>query len=149
MRLTAIFSICFFLLAAMPALAQSNATPPHRVQAKFNAKYPEVADKARWQQNEQGYQARFQQNEREVISDFGPDGKWLQSRTQLREGDLPPPARMYISDTYPKDYEFINGYRIDNTKGSRYEVNVRSNQQNYKLDFDKQGGFVGQDPPIK
>jgi hypothetical protein len=149
MRLLAIFSICLFLATATTAVGQSQATPPHRVQAKFNAKYPEIAEKALWQKNDQGYQARFQENKREVISDFGPDGKWLQSRTQLREGDLPPPTRMYISDTYPKDYEFISGYRIENAKGSRYEIDLRSEQQNYRLDFDKQGGFVGQDPPIE
>lgn len=149
MRAVAIFSICILFAAATPAFAQSNATPPHRVQAKFNAKYPEIADKARWQQNEQGYQATFQQKNREVVSDFGPDGKWLQSRTQLREDDLPPPTRMYINDTYPNGYEFVNGYRIENTKGSRYEINLRSEQQDYRLDFDKQGGLVGQEPPIE
>lgn len=149
MRAVAIFSICILFASATPAFAQTNATPPHRVQAKFNAKYPEIADKARWQQNEQGYQATFQQKNREVVSDFGPDGKWLQSRTQVREEDLPPPTRMYINDTYPKGYEFVNGYRIENTKGSRYEINLRSEQQDYRLDFDKQGGLVGQEPPIE
>lgn len=149
MRAVAVFLICMLFAAATPGFAQSNATPPHRVQAKFNAKYPEIAEKARWKQNEQGFQATFQQKNREVVSDFGPDGQWLQSRTRLREDDLPPPTRMYINDTYPKGYEFVNGYRIENAKGSRYEIDLRSEQQDYRLNFDKQGGLVGQEPPIE
>ncbi len=149
MKLSAIFCICFLLAIATTAVGQNQVNPPHRVQAKFNAKYPEVAEKANWKQNAEGYQAHFQQNKKEVISDYGQDGKWIQSRTQLREADLPPATRTYISDTYPKDYEYVSGYRIENAKGSRYKIDLRSGQQTYQIDFDKQGGFISQEPPIE
>lgn len=127
-------------------MAQNNVNPPHRVQAKFNAKYPEIAGKARWQQTDEGYRARFQQDKREVVSDYGPDGQWIQSRMQLREDELPPPARMYISDTYPTDYELLEASRIDTNQESRFEIDLRSEQQNYRLNFDREGVFIKEEP---
>lgn len=120
-------------------------TPPNRVQANFNARYPNAADATTWQQNEQGYQANFRENEREVVSDFDQNGRWLQSRSELSENDLPDATRNYISDTY-EEYEYLNGYRFDDENGSRYEIDLRSQNQDARLNFDENGGFVKEGP---
>lgn len=120
-------------------------TPPNRVQANFNARYPDFSETTSWQESEQGYQASFRENDREVISDFDENGRWLQSRTELPESDWPDSARDYISKTYP-EYEYINGYRYDDENGRRYEIDLRSQNQATRLNFDGDGGFLREGP---
>lgn len=152
------FAIGLLLLLSAPVSGQTiretptetpmntgTVTPPNRVQANFNARYPNSPDNARWQQNEQGYRASFRENEREVVSDFDQNGRWLQSRTELEESDWPDITRNYISETYG-EYEYLNGYRYDDVSGSRYEIDLRSGNQDTRLNFDQDGGFVKEGP---
>lgn len=158
MKYKPLFAIGLFLALSSPAFGQviretatetpintGTVTPPNRVQANFNARYPDFSETTTWQQNEQGYQSSFRENDREVISDFDENGRWLQSRTDLQESDWPDATRTYISDTY-EEYEYLNGYRYDDENGRRYEIDLRIRNQDMRLSFDGDGGFVREGP---
>ena len=149
MRKTAIIILFSLLLGTSPVFAQSSSNsaggagsePPPRVKVNFNARYPDNSGSAQWQQTEEGYQATFNQDSRKVVSNFDENGHWLRSRTELRESDWPANARKYIQENH-KPYEYKNGYRYENEKGARYEIDLRSQNKDYRLNFDKEGSFI-------
>jgi hypothetical protein len=158
MKYSAILSLGFLLALSVPSIGQTQnpaptqsqarktnpgLTPPHRVQANFNARYPKQSSTARWQQNEQGYKASFRENNRNVVSVFNEDGRWIESRTEFREKELPAHTRQYLKDNYDK-YEYLGGYRYDDESGSRYELELRSGDKDYRLNFDAEGGFINE-----
>lgn len=132
-----------FLFAQDNSQSRQNATsePPNRVKANFKARYPDISDNAQWQKKGQGYSATFRQNGKPVVCDFDENGKWLKSSTELQENQLPKDAQQYIKENYPQ-YKYNKGVRHENGKGSRYEVDLQSQNENYRLNFDKEGGFV-------
>ncbi|WP_026135525.1 PepSY-like domain-containing protein [Nafulsella turpanensis] len=138
-----LLSISFLFLFTGFLMAQQGGegTPPLKVKAIFTAKYPDYAEQAKWERTANGYIATFQQNGQEVRTEFNENGEWISSRTAVRQEEWPEPARKYITDTF-KDYEYVEGYRLDNQKGSRYELDIRSNNQLFELQFDRQGGLV-------
>ena len=151
MKSKAIIIIFSFLLGVTPLFAQTGTANggsagsdiPPRVQVNFNARYPESAETAQWQHTEEGYQARFSQNGQKVESTFNRDGQWLRSRTEIREGDWPANLQKYVKENHPQ-YQYQQGYLYENEKGARYEVSLRSQNKDYVLNFDKNGGFIGE-----
>lgn len=131
-----------FLFAQGNTQAQQNATsdPPNRVKVNFNARHPNVSGNAKWQQNEQGFNATFRQNGQSVVSYFDQNGKWLNSSTELQENQLPKDAQQYIKENYPQ-YNYTKGVRHENKKAARYEVDIQSQNEKYRLNFDQDGGF--------
>ena len=150
MKQITIFSICLLLFLSSTTLshAQSNNTftPPNRVQANFNAKYPNYSGATKWEETADGYQATLRQNKKEVVSNFDSDGRWVRSRTEVKENDLPEAAKQYIKDSYEAS-SFQSGYLFDTKNGSRYEVDIRSQNRDYRLEFDKNGAFVKEGTP--
>lgn len=126
-------------------LDAQQATPPSRVNVKFNAKYPEYAGKADWQQTPTGYIAVFNDKGRRTTSEFTEDGQWLRTEAQLLEKDWRPPMVLYVKENH-KGYRYLQGFRYDDAKGSRYRVDLESTKGRYRLDFDGKGNFVNESP---
>lgn len=152
------FAIGLLLALSTPAIGQTISLTteetqmdadavkvPNRVLANFNARYPDFSEVTAWQKNGQVYRATFRENEQEVVCDFNQDGRWLQSRTELAENGWPKAIRNYINDHY-EEYEYLDGYRYDDDSGSRYELDLRSQNQDTRLSFDQDGGFVREGP---
>lgn len=142
-------TIC--ILSAGSVFAQGNKQangaqePPNRVKVNFNARYPDNAGNAKWKQNGEGYTASFRQNGQQTESEFNQDGRWVKSNTQIQESNLPADAKKYLKENHPQ-YQYTKGVKYDNEKGSRYEVDVRSQNKNIRLQFDKNGGFIDEKP---
>ena len=135
-----------FILFSSTDIAAQQVTPPSRVNVKFNAKYPQQADKANWQQTKDGYTATFNAQGRRTVSRFTEDGQWVDTQTQLLQKDLQPPMRKYMDDNH-KGYRYLQGYHFENPKESRYQLDVQNTEGlRYRLDFDKEGNFVNEGP---
>ncbi len=149
MRYLPIFSIGLFLFISTPGLSLAQGgnavNPPNRVQANFNAKFPDHSGATQWQETSDGYQATLRKSNNEVVSNFDKDGRWVKSRTALKENDLPKNTKKYIGETY-KQYNFQEGYRYETKTGTRYETKIRSENKAYRLEFDSNGGFVKEEP---
>ena len=145
MKHLTIFSIILLFLVGSPyfskAQSSNSFTPPNRVQANFNAKYPDYSGTPKWQETADGYQATLRQNNNEVVSNFNSDGRWVRSRTEVKANDLPKAASNYIKDSY-KAYNFQKAYRYDTKEATRYEVDVRNENKDARLVFDKNGVFI-------
>lgn len=139
MRRIILISISLLFLSGGSLFAQTDL--PLKLKAVFKAKYPDFADQAQWEQTANGYMASFSQNGQAVQAEFSKEGDWISSRTAVRQEDWPAPARKYITDTF-SDYEYVEGFRYDNQKGSRYELDIRSNNKLFELQFDRSGGLV-------
>ncbi|EMR02229.1 hypothetical protein [Cesiribacter andamanensis] len=140
------YSLLILLFCCATLLqAQTPLTPPGRVSVKFNAKYPQQAEKASWQQTSEGYSASFSEQGRPTVSRFSAEGRWLGTDTQLRQADLPPTATQYLQDNH-KGFRYLQGYRYESPNGSRYQLDVESAGKRYRLDFDGKGNFVNEGP---
>lgn len=139
------FSVSFILFFSLPnvSLAQNNngIDPPLRAKANFNAKYPDYNGTTKWNATTEGYQATFRQNNKEIESTFDEEGRWLRSRTEVKENELPNAAKQYIKDVYAP-YKYLNGFRYENKDALRYEVEITSENEKKRLEFNKDGGFI-------
>lgn len=144
--LKVLFAGVLMLFTSITLQAQQESMPPSRVNVKFKAKYPQQADKVSWKQNNQEYVASFSEKGRQTTSRFSENGQWLGSETQLREADWKAPTREYLTENH-KGYTYLKGYRFDDAKGSRYQLDVQGQNGNrYRLEFDAAGNFVNERP---
>lgn len=138
-----IFSfLVYFIFSAAPLLGQGNSQePPNRVKVNFNARYPDNSGAAKWQQNGEGYTASFRQNGQPTESEFDKNGRWVKSNTQVQENKLPADAKKYIKENYP-EYQYTRGVKYENQKSTRYEIDIKSQNKNYRLQFNQEGAFI-------
>jgi hypothetical protein len=141
-----LFLSAIVLFFSNPLQAQQANMPPSRVNVKFIAKYPQQADKATWEQANNEYLATFTDKGRQTVSRFSENGQWLGSQTQLLEADWEKNTRQYLEENH-EGYKYLQGYRFDDAKGRRYQLDVQGkNGGRYRLDFDGQGNFVNERP---
>jgi hypothetical protein len=146
-----IFSTVLLLLGLFvftsAELQAQQSTPPSRVNVKFNAKYPKYADKASWEQTDEGYTATFNDKGRHTVSRFSEEGRWMGATTKILKKDWEPAMRHYLDQTHP-GYKYLQGYRYEDAEGSqRYQVDIQDkNGSRYRLDFDQSGSFINEGP---
>ena len=134
------------MMAGNSLQAQQVQTPPSRVNVKFNAKYPQQAGKASWKKGNEGYTATFKEKGRQTVSNFTETGQWISSETQLMEGDWKPVMRQYVNQNH-EGYRYLQGYRFEDPKGTRYQLDVQDKSgSRFRLDFDQEGNFVNERP---
>ncbi len=144
--LASIMLLSGLVLFSSSTIFAQQTTPPSRVSVKFQAKYPQHAAKADWKQSGSEYTATFSEDGRRTLSRFGENGQWLGSETQVQEADWRPSTRQYMDENH-QGYRFLQGYRFDDPKGSRYQIDVESKSgARYRLDFDGKGNFVNERP---
>ena len=144
--LTTLLLSGLFLFSSSAIMAQQATTPPSRVNVKFNAKYPQYADKANWKQTGEGYTATFTDKGRQTISRFSNEGQWLDTQAQLLEKDWKTPMRQYLNENH-KDSRNLKGHIFEDAKGTRYQLDVQAKDGGrYRLNFDQEGNFVNEQP---
>ena len=137
--------LIIFLFTSGSVYAQGNSQsptePPARVKVNFNARYPNHAGSPKWEQNTNGYTARFKQNGQATECRFTPEGQWIKTSTVVPENKLPANAQKYLKENHP-DYTYQKGVKNESKKGSGYEVDIRSENKDYRVLFDEKGGFT-------
>ena len=120
-----LLSVLLFV-SSTDILAQQAVTPPSRANVRFNAKYPQQAGNARWQQTKDGYTATFTEKGRKTQSRYTADGQWVESQVQLLEADWQPPTREYINQNHKACWITAkNKKKLDEFINSKYRYIAR------------------------
>jgi hypothetical protein len=141
-RLIFILSALFFFVSASFITIQAQEIP-ERVQVKFRAKYPQL--QPNWSTVDQGYQASFTEKGYPTQVIFDDKGTWLQTRTSLKKNQWPELSNQYLKDTHPQ-MKYLEGYKYETPKGTRYQLLLDDSAGKYRLDFDEEGGFINEEP---
>ncbi len=118
MKNTLLF-LAFCLTNGLSLLAQK--TPPTAVVAAFNKQFTTVKD-LDWEREKNGdWEAEFDQNDTEISANFSPDGKWLETETEIKFSDFPAPIQAALKGKKVKEAAKI--LRADGT--TVYEAEVK------------------------
>ena len=117
---------------------QAQKDLPAAVKTAFEQKFPN-ADDVEWQKEKDGnWEVEFEIGEEESSAVFTPDGKWLETETEIAMDDLPAPIRAAVQGKKIKEVA-----RILRADGSTvYEVEVGKKD----LMYDAQGKLL---PEVK
>lgn len=142
MKTTLVLSVAFALFGSAAASAQTTAhhhaaaktemvkpiTPPDPVMSAFQSKFSGATPT--WQMTPAGnYCAVIDNSGQKVYAEYGPDGKWLRTRTDMTQDQLPDLAKNAIQSKYPGmevagiqklEYDSVNPfYRVDLKQGDQ------------------------------
>ncbi len=112
-------AITLFLFPAIGAVAQKS---PAAVQKAFQQKFPDAGD-VDWSHEKSGeWEAEFETaDEHEMSASFSPEGKWLETETEIRFAELPAPVQAALKGKKVKETA-----RIERADGATlFEAEIR------------------------
>jgi uncharacterized membrane protein YkoI len=129
---SSIFLVALLLSAGCSLQAQKDL--PAAVKTAFAQKFPD-ADDVEWDKEKDGnWEVEFEQGDTESTAVFSPDGKWLETETEIALEDLPEPIRAAVKGKKIKEVARIT--KADGT--TVYEVEVGKKD----LMYDPQGNLL-------
>jgi hypothetical protein len=127
------------LLASMQAFAQkmSESKVPAPVKATFNKNFATVKD-AKWEKENDNYEANFQQNGTKMSATFNANGTWLETENAVDVSELPAAATTYLASNY-KGEKVKGAAKLKMANGeTHYEAEVKG----MDVIFDETGKFL-------
>ena len=126
--------ILFALVLSAGCNLQAQKDLPAVVKKAFEQKFPN-ADDVEWDKEKDGnWEVEFEIGDEESTAVFTPDGKWLETETEIALDDLPAPVRSAVQGKKIKEVA-----RIQRADGSTvYEVQVGKKD----LIYDAQGKLL-------
>lgn len=129
----------------MNACAQkvSEADVPQPVKAAFTAQFPKAAH-VRWDlEPTKDYEANFTDGGTERSANYDPQGKWLETETEIRQSELPAPVSSAVAAQYA-DHKVKEVSRVETVDGRTvYEVEMKKGDATIEVQFDPAGKVVG------
>ena len=130
MSLVAVFSGCVF------GQKVNEKNVPISVKETLHKKYPDA--NAKWEKEKGNYEANFVSQKKEMSALITPDGKLIETETEIATTDLPESVIMYVqknmNDAKIKEASII----VDSSGKKTYEAQVNSKD----LVFDEKGNFI-------
>lgn len=126
-------------LMAVSANAQKmkEAEVPANIKSAFSAKFPN-AKVEKWEKEGNNYEAEFTQNKVETSAEFGPNGQWIATETEINVSELPKAISDYCTKNMPGK-KIKEASKITSADGSiSYEAEV--DEADYI--FDAKGNFL-------
>jgi uncharacterized membrane protein YkoI len=132
-----VFVICLMLIG-VSAYAQrvNEAKVPAVVKDAFKKNFAGMT--AKWELEKGNYEANFKQNNQTLSALFDPQGKWLETETDIKISDLPAKVKSYVAQNY-------NGAKIKEAariKKADGKINYEAEVKGKDLIFDEQGNFI-------
>jgi hypothetical protein len=124
------------ILITINAFAQ---TPPAKVKAAFNGKYPK-ATKVSWgKESAKEWEAEFTLNGSKVSANFSQDGTWVETERMIPISALPKQVEQAIDKQYPK-WKISSADKTETARnGVVYEVGIKSGSHKKEVIFKEDG----------
>ena len=122
------------------AQSKENKEVPKVVTEAFAKEYPNT--KVDWDIEEDGFEAEFKLNGKEVSADYDKNGNKLATEIEITESELPASALTYLKTNYPKSKIKETAKITDSTNVVTYEAEIKIDGKNSDLLFDANGRFL-------
>ncbi len=134
--------------ASFLACSQAQSTQPSEVPSvvltAFQEKFPQASDIAWDKESDTEWEAEFKMDNKEMSANFSPEGKWLQTETDIKEKELPEAVKNTIKS------QFI-GYEIEESaqvampeQNEAYEVELEKGKATLEVVIDSSGKVLRQ-----
>lgn len=125
------------LLVSFTAFAQETKIPK-AVKDSFSKLYPKVTD-VKWDKENQGYEASFKLNGKDMSVILDKDGKVMETETAIEISQLPKGVEKYVMDNY-KGFKITGSAKIVTSKGEiTFEAEISKDKVKKDLLFDANG----------
>lgn len=125
------------LLISFTAFAQQTNIPKV-AKDSFTKLYPKATE-IKWDKENQGYEASFKLDGKDVSVIFDKEGKVMETETAIEISQLPKGIEKYVMDNY-KGYKITGAAKIVKSNGEEtYEAEVTKGKDKKDLLFDKSG----------
>jgi hypothetical protein len=125
------------LLFSFSAFAQQVNVPKSAKDA-FVKLYPKATE-VKWDKENQGYEASFKLNGKDMSVIFDKEGKVLETETAIEISQLPKGVEKYVMENY-KGFKITGAAKIVNSKGEvTFEAEVSKDKIKKDLLFDANG----------
>ncbi|AFH47877.1 Hypothetical protein IALB_0165 [Ignavibacterium album JCM 16511] len=125
------------LLFSFTAFAQQVNVPKSAKDA-FSKLYPKATE-VKWDKENQGYEASFKLNGKDMSVIFDKDGKVMETETAIEISQLPKGVEKYVMDNF-KGYKITGAAKIVKANGEElFEAEITKGKEKKDLFFDKNG----------
>ena len=102
---------------------------PAAVNAAFKAKFAN-AEKVKWEmEDKKDFEANFNTGAVEQSATFTPEGKWIETETEIKSSDLPQAVQQTVAKQFA-GYKTKEASKVENEKnGNFYEVEVEKGKE--------------------
>lgn len=124
----------------------SDDNVPQSVVSAFKAKFS-IAEKTTWEMDYDNYEADFTVGKSVFSAKFDKEGKWLETRTYMKQSDLP----KIIKETLLKKYGELSGYKVEEIvkvekeKETVYLMDIIKGENTFDVEFDSEGEMIKED----
>lgn len=131
------------LLFSFTAFAQQENVPKS-IKDTFSKLYPKATE-VKWDKENQGYEANFKLNGKDMSIILDKDGKVMETETAIEIFQLPKGVEKYVMDNY-KGFKIISAAKIVKSNGEElYEAKISKGKEKKDLYFDKNGKLEKKD----
>jgi hypothetical protein len=125
------------LLVSFTAFAQQVSVPKSAKDA-FSKLYPKATE-VKWDKENQGYEASFKLNGKDMSVIFDKEGKVMETETAIEISQLPKGVEKYVMDNY-EGFKITGAAKIVKANGEElFEAEVTKGKEKKDLFFDKNG----------
>ncbi len=125
------------LLVSFTAFAQQ-VNVPKSTKDSFSKLYPKATE-IKWDKENQGYEASFKLDGKDMSVILDKDGKVLETETAIEISQLPKGVEKYVMDNY-KGFKITGAAKIINSKGEvTFEAEISKDKVKKDLLFDANG----------
>ncbi len=118
---------------------------PAVVTEAFTAKYPAMkVTKWDWEAQKETYEAKFMDGEKKREATFSPDGKWVKTKTDITQAELPAAVAKGASAGDLSAWTMIDFSQVESPdKGTYYKIRFKKGAEEKSLKFDANGNQLG------
>ena len=109
---------------------------PKKVRDSFASEFKST--NANWSKEDDGYEASFKKDGKELSLVFDVDGQLIERETEIVKTELPSVVSDFISKNYP-GFKYEEIAKIESKKGNFFEIEIAKKDSQYELIFDSQG----------
>jgi hypothetical protein len=116
---------------------------PRGVRQSFQRRFQDVTT-VEWKlKSDQNFEAEFKLRGVEIAAKFDSTGKWIETESSIRKGELPEPIRKAIAKDF-KSYQIIETQTIERFDDDQktFEIHLADHKQILKVHFDRKGKLL-------
>lgn len=137
-RLSIFFFALIVLHTAAFTLTPKKHTAPKAVIEAFAQKFPDAL-KVKWEKEGADYEANFIVNGIPTSANFSPDGKWMETETDIKVSNVPKIVVDGIHAAYPGSTITAASQIETPDAGLHYEADMTNGRNKSEVLFDAQG----------